>query len=71
MKIGAFVMVAVFLLAPGQGIAQIGQTNSMKMAAACNIKTAKNCFEWCKKQGKAGRFLEKCTTVCKQRRPNC
>lgn len=45
MKIGAFALVVVLLLAPVRGIAQIGPTNSMKMAAACNIKTAKDCFE--------------------------
>jgi hypothetical protein len=70
-KIGAYVLVAMFLLAPGQGIAQTEQTNSIKVAGACSFKSAKNCFDWCKKQGKAGQFLEKCTTVCKQRHPDC
>jgi hypothetical protein len=71
MKIGPFVLVAMFLLAPVQGIAQIQPTNLTKMAAACNIKTAKNCFEWCQKQGKVGRYQEECTRVCQKRRPGC
>jgi len=71
MKIGAFVLATMFLLAPVRGIAQIEPTNSTKMAAACNLKTAKNCFEWCQKQGKVGRDQTNCTRVCQQRRPGC
>jgi len=70
MKIVAFVFASMVLLAPLPGMAQTNSTN-IKMAAACNLKTAKNCFEWCQKQGRVGRDQEKCARVCQERHPGC
>jgi hypothetical protein len=68
MKIGAFILAVMFLLAPAQGFAQTGL---VKVAAACNLKSAKDCFNWCQKQGKVGRYQQQCTRVCQQRHPGC
>ena len=71
MKIGGFVLVATFLLAPVPGIAQTKPTNSTVMAAACDLKSAKSCFEWCQKHGRVGRDLQVCERSCGDRHYQC
>ena len=66
------VILAILLFAAATPAGAATMSNgTMKLAAACGLKSAKSCHDWCVQQGRVGRSIAVCTKECARRYPGC
>ena len=71
MKATRVVLAILLFAAATPAGAETTSNGTMKLAAACSLKTAKSCHDWCVQNGRIGRSIAVCVKDCARKYPGC